>query len=155
MCFWVNVVPTKKPLWIFYTTFHCLLQCFSPSISLICLCVWMLPHVSISLPLQYPQLLWTLTGQWKKCFCFFPPLYFGSGSFIFMAKRDAIKLIVKQTLPLIWANISMPIKTVIGITYHTVTTYMPGSHEKYAQGYQACIKRHCKASLHFEKKCGH
>lgn len=27
-------------------------------------------------------------------------LYFGSGGFIFMAKCDAIKLIVKQTLPL-------------------------------------------------------
>lgn len=28
-------------------------------------------------------------------------LYFGSGAFIFIAKCDAIKLIVKQTLPLI------------------------------------------------------
>lgn len=39
----------------------------------------------------------------------------------------------------------MPIKTVRGITYHTATTYMPGSHEKYTLGDQACIKHHLKA----------
>lgn len=81
-------------------------------------------------------------------------LYFGSGGFIFIAKCDAIKLIAKQTFPLIWANFSMPVKSVGGITYHTVTTYIPGSHEKYTLDYQTCIERHFKASLLLGKHVG-